>query len=112
MKKFVLSIIVLLTIAGNMAGKENGKDIALHLPSGEKVMAGYHYDLTGSTVHGSATPVSFTDKFVCFWIGLNSVSLSRTDKWYTEDPTDAWTIYTFEITRSEDDAWLSFEVGF
>lgn len=112
MKKLILAAFILAAAAASLSGKENYKNVSLHLPTGEVSLIGYHYDLTGSKVYGAATPVSFTDKYFAFWVGSTEFSVSRTDKWYTEVPSESWTVYTVDATKNEDDAWLCFEIGF
>ena len=93
--------------------KEGCQQANLSLPTGSVYLAGYSYDLTGSKIYGSATPVSFTDKFLSVWIADITASISVTDKWYTDDPDEDWTVYRFEVFKgaNEDDAWISFEIG-
>ena len=100
-------------VSGSIAGKEGRGSIGLNnLPSGDASI-GYHYDLTGNTVYGSATPVTFTDKYAAAFINDITISLSRTDKHYTDDPSQAWTVWTFEVCKGidGDDAWFVVEFG-
>ena len=78
---------------------------------GAKGNVGVNADLTGNTVYGASTPVSRTEKFVAGWIGDYTMSVSKTNKWYTDDPSEAWTVWTYEICKGEDDAWFVMEFG-
>lgn len=78
---------------------------------GAKGNIGYNSELSGNTVYGTATPVSFTEKYVAGWIGDVTASVARTDKWYTHDESETWTVWTFEICKGEDDAWFTIEFG-
>lgn len=110
MKKTLLALFMIISTL--IAVKKEGYQQAnLSLPTGPVYLAGYSYDLTGSKIHGSATPVSFTDKYLSVWIADITASISVTDKWYTDDPVEDWKVYRFEVFKGEDDAWISFEIG-
>ena len=76
--------------------------------------AGYHHDFTASTVYGSDTPVSFTKSFIYIWLGNSAGKIAKTEKWYTADPAEKWTVYDVEICTGIDcdDTWLNIEIGF
>lgn len=115
MKKTLITLAALATIAGNMAANQAGYNAAvMHLPTGDNNIIGYHYDLTGSTVYGTATPVTFTEKYISAWVGDVTATISRTDKHYTDDPAEKWTVYKFKVCRGidGDDGWLKIEIGF
>lgn len=78
---------------------------------GAKGNVGITHDLNGTKVYGTATPVSFTEKYVCAYAGEMMATISVTDKWYTDDPCEKWTVWTFEICKGEDDAWFVMEFG-
>lgn len=112
MKKTLIALFVIITAV--IAGKKEGyQQVNLSLPSGPVYLTGYSYDLTGSKIYGTDTPVSFTDKYLAVWIADITAAVSVTDKWYTNDPAESWTVYRFEINKgvNEDDAWISFEIG-
>lgn len=78
---------------------------------GAKGNVGVNADLTGEKVYGTETPVTHTEKFVAGWIGDTTASIAKTNKWYTDDVSVSWTVWTFEITKGEDDAWFVVEFG-
>lgn len=80
---------------------------------GAKGNVGVNADLTGSTVYGTATPVSRTEKFVSAFVGDWTATVSKTEKWYTDDVNTNWSVFTFEICKGVDgdDAWFVMEFG-
>lgn len=112
MKKTIFAIFVFCVIITNILSTKTGfySINILHLPSGN-IVAGYGYDITGNTIYGTATPMSFTDKYFCIFAGEITATISRTDKWYTDNSDENWTVYTFEIVKNEDDCWLDIEIG-
>ena len=78
---------------------------------GAKGNVGVNADLSGEKVYGYATPISRTEKFVTGWIGDVSTTISKTEKWHTDDVDVSWTVWTFEICKNEDDAWFIVEFG-
>ena len=114
MKKTLFALFVFCVIITNVANNGTGFKSAelLHTPGGV-FSIGYGYDITGKTIYGTATPVSFTDKYFSVFAGEITATISRTDKWYTGNTFDGnWTVYTFEIVKNEDDCWLDIEIGF
>ena len=113
MKKTLFALFVFCVIITNVANNGTGFKSAelLHTPGGV-FSIGYGYDITGKTIYGTATPVSFTDKYFSVFAGEITMSISKTDKWYTDDILTRWAVYTFEIVKNEDDCWLDIEIGF
>ena len=115
MKKALFIMLIIAAAAAHIVNNSVtfiSADI-LHLPSGV-VNAGYHRDFSAAVIYGHATPVSFTDRFIAAWIGDIAVSVSQTNKWYTNDASEHWTVYNVELCRGidGDDAWINLEFGF
>lgn len=91
--------------------KIGGQELVIHTENEDKYIAGYNYDLTGEKVYGTETPVSYSLKYMNAWIGDFTFSMDRADKWYTQDESENWTVWKFEITKGEDDAWFAVEFG-
>jgi len=90
---------------------KGGSEINLNLPTGVKPVVGYSYDLTAEAVYGTETPVTRTEKYVAGWLGDITASVAKTDKWYTDDESENWTVWTLEVCKGEDDAWFVIEIG-